>query len=200
MKRYQGYEVKKSAPRKLLPVGGYVGQIKAAEELDYDWGTVLLLSFDISEGEHKNFFATDYRDQDQEDKKWRGTFRITEPKDDGSENDKISKRIFNNAVAVLEESNPGYHWDWEPVEQGDFSQLKGKYIGLLYRNREWEKDENTGWTTECCALTTVEDIRNRNFKMPKDKPLSARKRAELKKGPNSIEIEADELIDDDLPF
>lgn len=197
MKRYTGYEAKKSTVRELLPAGGYVAKIKAAEELSYDWGTVVLLSFDIAEGGKKDFFATDYRNQDTEDRKWRGTYRLTEPKDDGSERDQWTKRTFNNAVAVLEESNPGYHWDWAPIENGDFSQLKEKTVGVLFRNREWEIDGNSGWTTECCALTSAEDIRQGKFKMPKDKPLSAEKKAAAR---NPIDISAEELTDDDLPF
>lgn len=201
MKRYNGYEAKKSTTRELLPAGGYVARIKAAEELSYDWGEVLLLSFDIDEGERKDFFARDYRAQDTEDKKWRGTFRLTEPRDDGSEKDQWAKRAFNNAVAVLEESNQGYRWDWGPIENGDFSQLKGKLVGVLYRNREWEKDGNTGWTTECCTLIPVEDVRQNTFKMPKDKPLSAEKRKEAAaKSGSFVEIVADDLTDDDLPF
>lgn len=199
MKRYTGYEAKKSTSREYLPAGGYVAKIKAAEEISYDWGTVLVLSFDISEGEKKDFFAQDYRSQDTEDKKWRGTFRLTEPRDDGSEKDQWAKRSFNNMVAVLEESNPGYHWDWAPIENGDFSQFKDKAVGVLFRNAEWKNKEtgNTGWKTECCTLIPVEDIRQGKFKMPKDKPLSPPKKAASK---NPIDISAEELTDDDLPF
>ena len=197
MKRYTGYEAKKSESRRTLPAGGYVAKLKAAEEVAYDWGVVLVLSFDIVEGEKKDFFAQDYRSQDTEDKKWRGTYRLTEPRDDGSEKDQWAKRTFNNMTAVLEESNPGYHWDWEPIEKGDFSQLRDKTVGVLFRNKEWEMKGNTGWTTECCALVPAEDIRQENFTMPKDKPLTAEKRAAAQ---NPIDISAEELTDDDLPF
>lgn len=108
-----------------------MARLKAAEEVSYDWGTVLLLSFDIAEGEKKDFFAVDYRSQDTEDKKWRGTFRLTEPKDDGSEKDQWAKRAINNMVAVLEESNPGYHWDWAPIENTD------PYYYTVYCLGEW---------------------------------------------------------------
>lgn len=74
-----------------------VSQNLDAKEARYDWGDVLVVSFDILEGEHKGFFAADYKAQDQEDKKWRGTFRITLPKDDGSERDTWTKRGFNNS-------------------------------------------------------------------------------------------------------
>lgn len=95
MKQFSGFEAKKSAgARELLPAGGYVAKILNAEEVSYDWGNVLLISFDILEGQYKDFFAKDYKEQDREDKKWRGTYRLSEPKDDGSEKDGWTKRAF----------------------------------------------------------------------------------------------------------
>lgn len=168
MKPFTGFEAKKSQGRETLPAGGYVAKILDAKEARYDWGDVLVLSFDILEGEHKNFFAADYKAQDQEDKKWRGTFRITLPKDDGSERDTWTKRGFNNSIWAIEESNPGYKFDW------DEQKFKGKTVGVLFRNREWEMNGSTGWTTECCKLTSVQEIRENAFQTPKDKPLPAK--------------------------
>ena len=165
MKAFNGFEAKKSASREVIPAGGYVAKILNAEEVNYSWGSVLLISFDIAEGKYKEFFAHDYKGQEREDKKWRGTLRLNIPKDDGSEKDGWTKRTFGNSIWAINESNPGYSWDWN--EAG----LKGKAVGVLFRNREWEMNGNTGWTTECCALASVEDIRNGNFKMPKDKAL-----------------------------
>lgn len=196
MRRYNGFEAKKSAVKENLPAGGYVAKIMGAEELHYTWGDVLLLSFDILEGDFRDFFAADYRGQDREDKKWRGTYRLNEPKDDGSEKDGWTKRAMNNAVAVLEESNPGYHWDWEPMERGDFNQLKGKIVGVLFRNKEWLYEGKTGWMTECCALTSADDIRKGKFTMPKDKPLPSDKRQPV----SSDGFSERNAVDDDLPF
>ena len=167
MKQFSGFEAKKSASREPLPAGGYVANILNAEEVHYDWGSVLLISFDILEGKYKDFFAKDYKEQDREDKKWRGTFRLNIPKDDGSEKDGWSKKSFGNSMWAIEESNPGYRWDWNE------SMLKGKIVGVLFRNKEWEMNGNTGWTTECCSLTSADDIRLGKFRQPKDKPLKA---------------------------
>lgn len=167
MKAFNGFEAKKSAGREILPVGGYVAKILNAEEVTYDWGSVLLVSFDVIEGDYRDFFAKDYKAQDSEDKKWRGTYRLNIPKDDGSEKDGWTKRTFGNAMWAIESSNPGYHWNW------DEASLKNKVVGVLFRNREWEMNGNTGWTTECCAMTSVDDIRQGTFKTPKDKPLKA---------------------------
>lgn len=168
MKKFAGFEAKKSGgAREILPAGGYVAKILNAEEVSYDWGNILLISFDILEGDYKDFFDADYSGQDIEDKKWRGTYRLREPKDDGSEKDGWTKRTLGNAIWAIEESNPGYHWNW------DETTMKGKIVGVLFRNREWEMNGNTGWTTECCALTSADDIRKGNFRQPKDKPLKA---------------------------
>lgn len=170
MKPFSGYKAEKAAPREHLPAGGYVAQIKDAKEIEYSWGNVLVVSFDIAEGEKKGFFAADYRNQQQEDKKWKGTYRLTVPKDDGSESDSRSKRTFGAAMWAIENSNQGYHWDWN--ETG----LKGKLVGVLYREKEWEMNGSTGWFTECCAFIDAAAIRAGSFQTPKPKPL-ARKAA-----------------------
>lgn len=188
MKQFSGFEAKKSgSSREKLPAGGYVAKILDAKEVEYSWGSVLLISFDIAEGEHKDFFKNDYGNQDVEDKKWRGTYRLRIPLDDGSERDGWTKRSFGNAIWAVENSNKGYHWDW------DETSLKKKLIGVLYRNREWEMNGNTGWTTECCAFTSVEDVHQGTFKMPKDKPLKD-------KPASSAFTSVDDEDDGELPF
>lgn len=186
MKAYSGFEAKKNSTREVLPAGGYVAKILNAKEQNYDWGNVLVISFDIVEGEHQSFFTNDYQAQTGEDKKWRGTYRLNVPKDDGSEKDQWTKNTFGGAMWAIQESNPGYHWDW------DESKLKDKTVGVLFRNREWEMNGNTGWTTECCAFTSASDIRENKFKMPKDKPL--KKKSEQ---PGVFEAAAN---DNDLPW
>lgn len=188
MKAFNGFEAKKaSGGRELLPAGGYVARIMGAEIMTYSWGERLVISFDIAEGDQKEFFANDYRAQDREDKKWRGTYRLNVP-DEKSQYYDGQKRTFGNMVWAAEESNPGYHWDW------DEGTLKGKLIGVLFRNREWEINGRTGWTTECCAVTSVQDIQNGEFKMPRDKPLP-------QKAPvRDVYAAVNDTDDDDLPF
>ena len=166
MRAFKGYEAKKQGgARGILPAGGYVAKILNAEEKRYDWGDVLLISFDISEGERTGFFSKDYQENSNEDKKWRGTYRLHIPKDDGSEKDGWTKNTFGSAMWAIEESNQGYTWNW------DEKSLNGKTVGVLFRNKEWEMNGNTGWTTECCKLESADDIRNGKFRIPKDKPL-----------------------------
>ena len=167
IKSYNGFKPERTTARETLPAGGYVAKIMDATVISYDWGDVLKVDFDIAEGEHKGFFATDYRNNTNDDKKWRGTYRINIPNESNQYFDS-QRKSFNNFIACLEETNSGFHFDW------DESKLKGKGIGVLFRNKEWEYNGSTGWTTECCAVTTAKDIREGNFKMPKDKPLKAK--------------------------
>ena len=195
MKQFNGYKAESPLRREKLPAGGYVARIIDAREQEYSWGSVLLISFDIAEGERKDFFKNDYRSQQQGNKKWRGTYRLRVPRDDGSQRDAWAKRSFGNAMWAVEASNPGYHWDWN--ESG----LKGKLVGVLFRNREWEINGKTGWTTECYCLMKAESIRQRRFSTPKDKPLKQHTAASAtvpvaSSGFEEVAIESD----DDLPF
>lgn len=164
IRSYNGFKAERTAAKETLPAGGYVAKIMDASAIHYDWGEVLKIDFDIAEGEYKGFFANDYRANTSDNKKWRGSYRITIP-DESSQYFDSQRKSFNNLIACLEETNAGYHFDW------DESKLKGKGIGVLFRNKEWEYNGSTGWTTECCAVTTAEDIRNGKFKTPKDKAL-----------------------------
>lgn len=188
MRPVNGFKAEPSKTMEVLPAGGYVARIIKAEEVTFDWGSQLQIFFDISEGEHKDHFKEQYATQSGEDKKWKGVYRQSIPKGDGSEKDGWSLRSFNNAIWAIEESNPGYHWNWNEAE------LKGKTVGVLFRNREWEWNNKTGWTTECASLTDAESIRNGKFRIPKDKPLQNKPAAIPAFTP------VNDLDDDDFPF
>ena len=77
MKRLNGYEKAAAySDSERLPVGGYVLKILDVKYQENKWGDVILLSFDINEGEQKDFFARNYKNQTGEDKKWKGTYRL----------------------------------------------------------------------------------------------------------------------------
>ena len=198
MKRYNGAAAEKIATREQLPIGGYEVKIISVKEEVFDWGARLAIAFDIVEGEYKGFYQKDFDNQNGEDKKWRGVHRIYEPKDDGSEKDAWTKKTFNNFIFCLEDSNPNYHFDWDPLEKGDFSQFKGKLLGMLFRNEEWEMNNNgeyrTGWSTRPFSVLSTGDIKDGNFKMPKDKPLKNKTNTS-----NSFTPMADD-DDGELPF
>lgn len=188
IKKYDGFSATKtSTGREILPAGGYVCEIKSSKQEVYSWGSRLVLMIEVAEGEYKDFWRRDYDQNTNEDRKWRGVYRISLPKDDGSEQDAWTKRSFNNFIYSVQESNPGYVWAW------DETTLKGKKIGVLYRNREWEMNGRTGWTTEAAGAVTVEDCRAGKFRLPKDRPLTNRPEPDAP-------VPVDTTDNDDLPF
>lgn len=161
MKQYKGFDrndTYKDVER--LPVGGYILKIMDAKEVTNDWGNTLVISFDIAEGDHKDFFAANYKAQSGEDKKWKGVYRLRVPKDDGSEQDAWTKRRFNTVIVNIEESNSGYHWDW------DERKLKGKLIGALFNDKEYDYNGRHGFFTNCHSLVPVEKIRSGKYEVP----------------------------------
>ena len=191
MKAFNGLEIKKSvSANEPLPAGGYVAKILNAKVEEYSWGEVLVISFDVAEGEYKDFFSKQYKENTREDKKWKGNFRLTVPQESNQYFDS-QKRTFGNAIWAIEESNPSFRWAW------DENALKGKMVGVLFRNFEWEMDDGrSGWSTECCTFVSVEDVRTGNFKQPKDKPL--RSKATSNATTSTFAVLDD--TDDGLPF
>ena len=190
MKEFKDFRPERSAPgREQLPAGGYVCQILSAKVESNDWGDQLVIAHDVCEGEFEGIFKRDYDNNDREDKKWRGTFRLKLPKDDGSEQDAWKKRSFNAFIWAIEQSNPGFTWDW------DEKKLKGKKVGLLYRNEEWAMEGRSGWTTKAAGSESVENIRNGKFKMLKDKPLPESRKVAT--APQFVEVDDS---DGELPF
>jgi len=187
MKQYSDFKAERSGSgRETLPAGGYVCQILSAKIEQGNYGDTLIIAHDVCEGDYEGIFKRDFENNDREDKKWRGIFRLRLPKDDGSEQDGWKKRAFNNFIWAVEQSNSGFAWAW------DEKKLKGKKIGLIYRNKEWEFNGRSGWTTEAGASDSVDNIREKKFRLLKDKPLANRP---------AEPVMTDEGSDDsDLPF
>lgn len=201
MRKYRGWDnVKAAAEFEQLPPGGYICRIMGAEVKAYkrrDGGTFeqLHISIDIAEGDFKDHYANEYRSQNTEDKRWKGVLRLYLPDENGSDRDREDRTasILKAAIEAIEESNTGYHWDW------DERKLKGKQIGVLFRSEEWEYNGKTGWKTQPFKLIDVARIREGKFKVPKEKP---RKKEQEKA------ISADDFLDNggeiisdsDLPF
>lgn len=190
MKKPNGYEQAQAyIEYQQLPHGGYVLKIVGAEERQHKGGSSLVVAFDIAEGDYEGYYKQNFDSQKQEDKKWRGTMWVSLPKDDGSEQDEWTLRRLKTIMQNIEDSNTGFHWDW------DEKKLKGKFIGGLFRNEEYEKTNgDIGTTVRCCQFTTVENIRNGKFKIPADKTLSG------KSNSNSNYGTIPSVEDDELPF
>lgn len=176
-----------------LPKGAYEVRIKQAKVVTYtnrDGSSFekLEIAFDIDKGEFAGFFQRNLEAQTQEDKKWKGVLRIYVPKDDGTEKDGWTKRKFKTVIQAIEDSNPGYHWDWN--EAG----LKGKVVGCIFQLKEWAYNGKTGWTAQPYSFLDIAKVRSGEFKLPEDKPLDASQK------PVSVDIVADDPGEEDLPF
>lgn len=202
MKPLSGYEKAQAyIDTERLPVGGYVLKILDVEYQDNSskgYNDKIILSFDISEGEQKDFYKTNYKAQAGEDKKWKGKFwNFRVPKDDGTEQDSWTMRRFKTIISAFEESNKGFHWDW------DEKKLKGLLIGALFNNKEFESDNGTrGFYTNCHSLVTVEKIRSGKFEIPADTFLKGNNQQNSGYGKPDADgfMNIPDGIDEELPF
>lgn len=186
MKKWNGYETTQViGEKKKLPAGGYVCKVMETKEEIYGWGSVLVISFDIVEGDYKNFYREHYEAQ-KNDKKWKGTYRLNCPKDNGDEKDERIKKNFKTFMHHVEKSNAGYKWGW------DESTLKGKLFGGLFGEKEYEIEGNSGFFTTLRYTTNSGSLKTAI--MPK--PLLLKRQAGT---PAATSPQAD-WEDDSLPF
>ena len=156
MKQFSGF---KSEDRKSgfgqLPAGPYVAVIKAVRLEGEEPDQRLILRMDIAEGENTGYFLKRYKHDSEKggkyDARYKGDFRIRIPNDENKnalypESDKAN---FNKCIYRIEESNPGYRWDWN--EQG----LVGKLVGI-----NMQEDEYNGFRfTKIGQLEIADDVR-----------------------------------------
>lgn len=191
MRKLNGYaQAQVYTETERLPVGGYVLKILDVEYQENSWGDVIILSFDIIEGEYRNFFLNNYKNQNTEDKRWKGIYRLRVPKDDGTEQDEWTMRRFKTVITNFEESNLGYHWNW------DEKSLKNLMIGGIFNNKEYEFNGHRGFFTNCHSLIEANRIRSGKFKIPGDtllKSTTAKNTSDFMTIPDGVE-------DEGLPF
>ncbi len=194
IRRFSDYEQTKSYKDfEQLPRGGYVLIIKGAELCENSFGQYTKIMCDIAEGDYKDFFMNDYLGQKKGDRKWRCNYLLNTPKDDGSEKDGWTKRRFKTVTEALEESNPGYHFDW------DERKFKGKLIGGLFNEREYEANNGEiRRATNLAQLCSVEKIRSGNYKIPEDKLLESKQSMPTTDKDGFMQIP--DGADDELPF
>lgn len=177
-----------------LPPGAYVVKILNTKVESFDWGQRLVLQIDIAEGDLKDFFKNQYDAQQQEDKKWKGSYRRTVPTGDGSERDNWSMRSFKADMNAIEDSNNGYAWDW------DENSLKGKIVGALFNRKEFVNGSGEVITfTQCKRLIAADNVRSGHYKLPKD-DLLKEKPQEAPADNGGMPAGFAPVNDDDIPF
>jgi len=173
IQRFKDYEDTKAYGEiPQLPKGGYELTVMAVKVESNSKGKYMKIACDISYGEYLGFFRTDYDAQQTEDKKWHCNYLLSIPNDDGTEQDGWTKRRFKTVMEAFEDSNSGYHWNW------DEESLKGKKIGGLFNIREYEKDGKVRSATNLAQLVSVKSIREKTYKLPEDKLLNKKPSAD----------------------
>lgn len=156
--------VQAAKERDVLPAGGYIVKIVGVKPDPSDPSSYVDFALDIIEGDHKGYYEADFKSQTQEDRKWKGVLRQFLPKEDGSEKDDWTKANWKALAIAFEDSNPGYHWDW------DEAKLKGKTVGCLFRLEEWYVNGKKGWKARPFKFVPAERIRSGKFTTPNFKP------------------------------
>lgn len=173
-----------------LPKGGYVLKVMGVSQKTNSMGAYLQIGMDVAEGEYKDFFTKQYTNDSRSEKKWGCNFLLSIPKDDGSEKDGWTKRAFKTFTTALEESNNGYHFDW------DENKFKGLLIGGLFNEREYEKNDGSiGKSVNLAKVCAAEKIRTGDYKLPEDKLLNKAAATDA-----SGFVNVDPSITEELPF
>lgn len=187
--------VYKEGSEQLPTDKAYVCEIKGAKEVDYttDNGYRVHrvdIALDVCEGEYEGFYQKKFDDSQDEDKKWKGVVKLNIPKFDGTEKDNWTVKSFNTQFVAIEDSNPGYTWN------NVLDSLKGKKIGLVLRDKEWEFNGNRGFYSEPYKLISVSNARAQKFRKPNTKYLSSESTGDVASGFTPIS----NTVDEELPF
>lgn len=183
-------EVKATGEYTPLEAGGYVCKIIGVEETTSRNGRDMIkIAIDIAEGDEADRFTNEYKANTKEDKKWPNAGMVYQLTHD---NEGKTHGRFKQFTECVVESNKGFEIAWG----NDFADcFKGKLIGALFGREQWETQEgDKRWSTKIRSFKAVEDIRNGNFSVPKDRPL------EDDKAKNSVPSGFESIDDEDMPF
>ena len=155
MKAFNGFksEASSSKPRQL-PAGAYVAKIKGVKIEGQEPDQTLILRLDVCEGEFTDFFLNRYKRDEKSSNytpKYKGDFRLRIPNEanEKAQYPETDLKRFNDAIWRIEQSNPGFHWDWKE------ELLKGLLIGINV-----QEDSYNGYKfTKIARLEIVEDVR-----------------------------------------
>jgi hypothetical protein len=166
MRQYDDFDKVQAATgeRETLEPGGYICKIIDASVKDAEPGKnydqLMKIAFDIAEGEHAGYYKRQFERKKQFDAnaKWPGVYNQTIRKD--------KLQYFKGMTTAIEESNPGYKWNW------DEKSLKGKLFGGLFGEEEYRGNDGTlRVNTKLAWIRSVASINDGNYKIPPIKRL-----------------------------
>ena len=157
---------------RLVP-GGYICKIVGAreEKVNTQNGprSKFVLTFDIAEGEFAGYYDAQFKrdkKQNASGAKWRGTYDTFLLTNEGATNP-----FFKGLLTCIDNSNAPFVC----VVNGQFNEanLKGKLVGLLFREEEYigSNDGKKHKAVKACAARSVQTIREGSFDIPEPKLL-----------------------------
>ena len=165
MKAFSGFKAEASGRKpNMLPAGAYVAKIKGVKIEGQEPDQQLVLRVDVEEGPYEKYFFKRFmadKERSNYEPKYKGDFKIRIPNDENTKAlyPETDLKRFNDAIYRIEQSNPGYHWDWN--ENG----LKGLLVGI-----NMQPGEYNGYPfTKIGRLEIVDDVRAGNVQ-----PMQAR--------------------------
>lgn len=161
IENFENIEVKEYEDFKVLTLGGHKVVIKEAIEYTGMTGNKSLkVSVDIASGEFKDFFQEQYDRNTNPERKWsNGAVKYISLKDT-----EICHQMFKGFITAIENSNPGYKWDWN--EKG----LIGKKLAGVFGWEEYQA--NDGLIKTATKLTRFRSLdKLKDIKVPKVKML-----------------------------
>ena len=161
-----GVEAQQDGEYKNLTPGGYVCRITKAEDVPLDpatgKGSYLRLEFDIAEGDFAGYFGAQF----QRFGKWHGVL-IRSYKEQ-------ALGLFKGFVKAVEESNPGYRWQWNEAT------LTGKLIGIVFGEEEYvNRMYQPAVSVKPRMVRSVQAIRAGDFTIPAIKKLKTEQAAQV---------------------
>ena len=175
----------------MLPKGLYTARITAVKIDGTEPDQRLILRLDITEGEYTGYYSRRYKaDQDRGSQfgvKYKGDYAIQIPNESNPRRQHYDwdLRTFNGAIWAIEQSNPGYHWDWN--EEG----LKGKNVGINVRQGTY----NGNPYTTIGRLESLEEMKAGRVKLMRDAEPRGDAQAEQAAPETFTKVE-----DEDIPF
>lgn len=161
MRAFEGYdEVKVNNFAERLKLGGHICKVLEAKIEEFESKKdnkkyeQLIIKFDIeSPDEQAGFYNRKFSEDAEKDAlkaKWKGIHRISVPTNDSED---FIKSRFKAFTTSIEDSNPGYKWNWEE------NTLVGKVFGGVFSYEEFvNNDGNTITMTKIRYVKSTEKI------------------------------------------
>lgn len=166
IKKPQGYDeaAAYTGESMQLPAGCYVCVIKqVTTEKTRNGRDRFIMLFDVAEGEHKGFYASQYavaKRLNGDKAKWKGVHR--------QNMDDSSLPFFKGLMTSIERSNNGYQFPWGV--EGNEKTLVGKKFGAVMGREQFEtEDGRKAFATKIFQVRSIEGLKD--AKIPEDKLL-----------------------------